>query len=165
MLAVTASAFGWICWLVLMLNFCEFLDFLYGTYICTNNLVKDSSISRNNLILWGVAFFGSGLDYQWPEIGLHYIYMCFYCSSPFHLMWYINFDRFCSKVLHIKMQSNLGNSFWKILPLLNHPSWRSETSVSLETLYHMFIFILMEKLSFLAFHIFNLSKSCSNGLW
>lgn len=43
------------------------------THICTNNLVKASSISRNNLILQGLeeAFFGSGLDYQWPEMGLH----------------------------------------------------------------------------------------------
>lgn len=42
-------------------------------HICTNNLVKDSSISRINLILWGLeeVFFGSGLDYQGLEMGLH----------------------------------------------------------------------------------------------
>lgn len=152
-----------------------FLIFCMGLiYICTNNLMKDSSISRiKGLILffrgWRRLFFFF-LDHALITTGWRWVYIkykCFHCASSFHLMWYISSDRFWFKVFQMKMQGNLGNGFWKFLPLLNPPSWRpgTGTSASLETLYCMFIFILMEKLSSLAFHISNPSKACSNGLW
>lgn len=74
------SYFSWLCLNRLtyisaeLLCISWFFFFCMGlVHICTNNLVKDSSISRINLILWGLeeVFFGSGLDYQGLEMGLH----------------------------------------------------------------------------------------------
>lgn len=104
-----------------------FLIFCMGLiYICTNNLMKDSSISRiKGLILffrgWRRLFFFF-LDHALITTGWRWVYIkykCFHCASSFHLMWYIMSDRFWFKVFQMKMQGNLGNGFWKFLPLLN----------------------------------------------